>query len=94
LYDTSDAAGSGLVVDRIMGDSTGYIDDLPNDQWVREILEWEKIIWTSRKVLVSDYAIGYSSRIGSTQDYIRKDMSPGERQLCGTQRMRKNGGFV
>jgi hypothetical protein len=94
LYDTSDAALAGLEVDRIMGDSTGYIDNLPDDQWVREILEWEKLIWASRQVLVSDYAIGYNAREDSIREYIRKDLLPGERQLCATQRMRKNGGFV
>lgn len=77
-----------------MGDSTGYIDNLPSDQWVREILKWENLIWTSRKVLVSDYAIGYSARVDTIQDFIRKDLRPGERQLCGMQRMRKTGGFV
>jgi len=94
MYDTSDAALTGLEVDRIMGDSTGYIDNLPHDQWVREILGWEKLIWASRQVLVSDYAIGYSARVDSIQEFIGKDLLPGERQLCGTQRMRKNGGFV
>jgi hypothetical protein len=93
LYDTSDASMQ-LEVDRIMADSSGYIDTLPADQWVREVVGWEKLIWASRQTLVTDYATGYSARVDSTESFVRKDLSPGERELCGKQRMRKNGGFV
>ncbi|KAF1974301.1 hypothetical protein BU23DRAFT_113994 [Bimuria novae-zelandiae CBS 107.79] len=44
--------------------------------------------------MVSDYAIGYGAQTPSAQSYVRTDLTPGERQLCGVQRMIKSGGFV
>ena len=82
-----------LVVAKKFG-NLGFITSLPNDQWMREVLEWEKYIWASLQTVVSDYAIGYTALDPSTQDSIRKNLTVGEKQLCQVQRMKRSGGFM
>jgi hypothetical protein len=74
--------------------SEGRVTSLPDDQWMREILGWEKYIWASLQTVVSDYAIGYGALTASVQPYVRTQLTPGERELCGLQKMVKPGGFV
>jgi hypothetical protein len=72
----------------------GQFLSLPDDQWVQEIVSWEKYIWASLQTMVSDYAIGFGAQAPSAQSYVRTNLTQGERQLCGVQRMVKSGGFM
>lgn len=72
----------------------GFITSLPNDQWMKEVLEWEKYIWASIQTVVSDYAIGYTALDPSTHDSIRTNLTNGEQQLCRAQKMKRSGGFM
>jgi hypothetical protein len=92
LFDTSDGVEYGLEVTKLLGNS--YIHSLPDDQWIREIVRWERFIWASMQTTISDYAIGYVTREPSAKDFIIKNATEGEKQLCGVQRMRKSGDFM
>jgi hypothetical protein len=91
LFDASDASGT-LQAGRLLQD--GYIDRLSDDQWVQEVVGWEKFVWASLQSVVSDYAIGFAAREPSVEKYIKTDLTLGERQLCQSQRLRKSGGFM
>lgn len=93
-FDTASAADAILKVQDLAGSSGSQILSLPDDQWIQEITRWEKYIWASVQTVVSDYAVGYGARAPSAQSYVRTILSPGERELCGAQRMMKSGGFV
>lgn len=74
--------------------STGFSSGLPDDQWIREIVGWESQAWASIQIAFSDYAIGTKGRYPFAESYTRPPATPGEKDLCNMQRMRKNGGFV
>lgn len=46
-YDTAAAAGTLSKVQDLADISGGQILSLPNDQWVQEVIAWEKYIWAS-----------------------------------------------
>ena len=60
---------------------------------MQEVLAWEKYIWASLQIMLSDYAVGYVN-IDPTIQATRKNLTTGEQQLCGAQRMMKSGGFA
>ncbi|KAJ4305538.1 hypothetical protein N0V90_001069 [Kalmusia sp. IMI 367209] len=93
-YDTATAAAVVFQAQDLAERSGGQILELPDDQWIQEILGWEKYIWASMQTMVSDYAIGYGAQTPLVQSYVRTNLTQGERQLCGVQRMVKSGGFV
>lgn len=67
---------------------------IPNDQWITEVEGWESYSWSSLQILMTDYAIGPKARDPQGQGYEMAPQTDGDRQLCGAQRMKKNGGFV
>lgn len=93
-YDTGAAANAALQAQDLAGAAASKILSLPDDQWIQEILGWEKYIWASLQTMVSDYAIGYGAQAPAAQKYVRTVLTPGERELRGVQRMIKSGGFV
>jgi hypothetical protein len=64
------------------------------DQWVKEVESMDSFVWAALQSLVADYAIGPSVRTAEMADYVLAPESPGDKQLCRMQRMRKAGGFV
>lgn len=95
IFDTAEAVFGGIEVGRILGEGRmDILESLPDDQWIREVIAWEKYVWASLQTIISDYATGPATRDPSALDHIRNDTTPGERQLCGVQRMRKSGGFM
>lgn len=73
----------------------GYVaGQIPSDQWMVEAKGMESFVWTALQIAVADYAIGPSLRSPDIADNVTVPTTPGEKQLCGTQRMRKAGGFV
>jgi hypothetical protein len=74
--------------------TTGVITSLLDDQWVREVVAWEKDVLAALQITVADYALGYETQDSSAQDATKNVTTLGEKQLCQSQRMRKSGGFV
>lgn len=72
----------------------GYIDSIPNDQWVTEIVGWESHAWASLQIAIEKYSTGAKSMDPKADSYVRKPETEGELALCRAQRMRKSGGFV
>ncbi|KAF1953256.1 hypothetical protein CC80DRAFT_518396 [Byssothecium circinans] len=64
------------------------------DQWIIEARAMESFVWASLQVSIADYAIGPSVRSSDLADYIVKPTTAGDKQLCGSQKMRIAGGFV
>ncbi|KAF2651759.1 hypothetical protein K491DRAFT_681917 [Lophiostoma macrostomum CBS 122681] len=93
-YDSASAADTVFEAGDIAAQSAGRLQPLPDDQWIREIVGWERYFWASVQTVVSDYAIGYGALVPSIQSYVRTNLTAGERQLCSMQRMVKPGGFV
>lgn len=83
----------------LMAKSQVRLDDfriisLPNDQWKREVLGWEREVWASLQILISNYAIGPSVIASLTNDQWVRPQTEGEKALCGAQKMKKSGEFV
>jgi hypothetical protein len=94
LFDASDAFEQhGTEASRLLG-AANFMAALPDDQWIREVVASEKFVWASMQTLVSDYAIGHAVRDPLVIESLKKNITKGERQLCGAQRMRKSGGFM
>jgi hypothetical protein len=37
----------------------GFIDfQVPDTQWITEIVGWESVVWSALQIAISDYAIG------------------------------------
>lgn len=72
----------------------GSITRLPDDQWMKELHDWEAITWTEHQIMIADYAIGPTARSPLAQSLMRVPSDEGEKSLCSTQKMRKPGGFV
>lgn len=78
-----------------MGDNwDGEVISLPNDQWQREVVRWEAIAWAGLQALLTDFAIGPKHRDPNADSYVKQASTPGEKQLCQSQKMQKSGGFV
>ncbi|KAF2105559.1 hypothetical protein BDV96DRAFT_509152 [Lophiotrema nucula] len=72
----------------------GYVDSLPNDQWVKEVAGWESTTWAMLQVAVGDYFTGAKARDPYADSYASLANSEGEKALCTKLRMRRSGGFV
>jgi hypothetical protein len=73
----------------------GFISStVPKDQWTIEVRAMEAFLWSTMQILVADYAIGPSVRLPALSRYIVAPQTPGEKQLCASQRMRKTGRIV
>jgi len=85
--------GKGLRIDSQVME--GKIDsDIPDTQWITEIVNWEYTAWSALQIKISDYAIGPRMRTFQEELNITEPTTKGDIQLCNSQRMRKNGGFV
>jgi hypothetical protein len=72
------------------------VPSLPDDQWVHEAVRAEQVAWSALQAGVADYAIGPAIHDDNTDRWKTRDgwihpVTKGEHQLCGMQRMRKNG---
>ncbi|KAF2826710.1 hypothetical protein CC86DRAFT_349711 [Ophiobolus disseminans] len=67
---------------------------IPPDQWITEVKAMESYMWAKLQITMADYAIGPSVRNPDLDEYVLKPSTPADKQLCGTQKMRKAGGFV
>jgi hypothetical protein len=92
--DVGDASSSVFEAQDLAERGAGRVISLPDDQWIREVVGWEKYIWAAMQTMITDYAIGFGNQVLSVTSYIRSNLTVGEKQLCGAQRMVKPGGFV
>ncbi|KAF1846848.1 uncharacterized protein K460DRAFT_132067 [Cucurbitaria berberidis CBS 394.84] len=75
-------------------ENAGFINSLPDDQWVREVVGWESTLWASLQIEMAEYAIGRAVRVPGAAALMKTDLTDGEQALCGKQRMKNPGGFV
>lgn len=66
---------------------------LPQDQWLRELSRWQKQVLASLQVAVRDYSTGPTQR-DTGYGYFYAPSTKAEEQLCGMQKVRKNGDVV
>lgn len=84
----------------LLHDSNEYIPSLPDEQWIIETQAWYESVIASLQIMFADYAIGPDrrdpslSRDPTLNSSIIEPQTPGERALCGMQKMRKPTGFV
>lgn len=92
LYDM--ASPGQYKVEAELANWTGFVASIPDDQWIQELRSWYSIIWAAHQAIVTDYAIGPTVRTPLAEPYTVAPSSKAEKYLCGTQKMRKPGGFV
>ncbi|CAO2652324.1 Nn.00g006070.m01.CDS01 [Neocucurbitaria sp. VM-36] len=94
-YTTYGAALKGLNATSKFASNNGFVtDDFPTDQWVTEVVGWEKYIWATFQAYISDYAVGFSARVPALKEYIQTNLTQGEKELCKVQRMVKPSGVM
>jgi hypothetical protein len=94
-YSSWNSPATGLnATSRFSGGSGFVTEAFPNDQWVSEVAGWEKYIWATFQAYISDYAVGYSVRVPALKESLRTNLTNGERELCGKQRMLKPSGVM
>jgi hypothetical protein len=94
-YSTWNAATKGLNATSKFSSSNGFVtEEFPNDQWVSEVVGWEKYIWATFQAYISDYAVGYSARVPELKELLKTNLTKGERELCAMQRMMKPSGMM
>lgn len=75
--------------------NNGFVTmEFPKDQWVTEVVGWEKYIWATFQAYISDYAVGYSARVPKLQGSLKTNLTKGEKELCAMQRMMKPSGVM
>ncbi|KAF2111917.1 hypothetical protein BDV96DRAFT_499062 [Lophiotrema nucula] len=94
LYHFSNAASKPLKANAMVQGSRGVAIGLPADQWVAEVLGWERYVWAALQTFLSDYAIGYDSQYPGLQASVNMNLTKGQKELCNSQRMMKPGGLV
>lgn len=73
---------------------TGPLPYVPNDQWKTEVIGWEALAWAGIQVRLSDYALGPQVRDPNNDIFTEWPVTPAEKHMCGSMKMRKAGGFV
>ncbi|OAL45319.1 hypothetical protein IQ07DRAFT_662175 [Pyrenochaeta sp. DS3sAY3a] len=72
----------------------GIITELPDDQWIKEVVGWESTLWASLQVELAEYAIGRAYRSPGVAAFVKTNLTSGEKAFCGKQKMGNPGGFV
>jgi hypothetical protein len=72
----------------------GLIARLPDNQWEKEVTRWEIMTWAAMHHVIVDYATGPKNRDPRADDYVIPATEPGQKKLCQSLKVRKNGGFV
>ncbi|KAH3977344.1 hypothetical protein HBH68_230830 [Parastagonospora nodorum] len=91
----TDASDYSQVLASRMVRRDGYVaGQIPSDQWITEAKGMESFVWATLQIAIADYAIGPSLRSPDIAGNVTVPTTPEEKKLCGTQKMRKAGGFV
>ncbi|KAH8707661.1 hypothetical protein GQ44DRAFT_662719 [Phaeosphaeriaceae sp. PMI808] len=94
-YSNWNAPSKGLNATSKFSSSNGYVtEEFPKDQWVSEVVGWEKYIWATFQAYISDYAVGYNTRVPALKGFLKTNLTKGEKELCAMQRMLKPSGVM
>ena len=93
LNDYLEATDVGLNASSYL-QSMWIYNQIPDNQWAIEIVEWERYIWAQLQTFVSDYSVGYGIQWPELTPLLRRNMTNGEKRLCQVQRRMKSGGLV
>jgi hypothetical protein len=72
----------------------GLVSELPDDQWIKEVVNWENYAWAGFQIMLSDAAIGPITRTELADIYTNAPSTAADSVLCQSMRMRKAGGFA
>lgn len=75
-------------------DMNGLVTELPDDQWVKEVVNWENYAWAGFQIMLSDAAIGPILRTQLADSYTDAPATAADSTLCQSMKMRKAGGFA
>lgn len=68
--------------------------ELPDDQWVKEVVNWENFGWAGFQIMLSDTAVGPKIRSQLADSYTNAPATAADSALCQSLKMRKAGGFA
>lgn len=72
----------------------GLVTELPDNQWVKELVNWENYAWAGFQIMLSDTAIGPITRTELADSYTNAPATAADSALCQSMKMRKAGGFA
>ncbi|KAJ4355516.1 uncharacterized protein N0V89_003533 [Didymosphaeria variabile] len=72
----------------------GLVTELPDDQWVKEVVNWENYAWAGFQIMLSDAAVGPILRTELADSYTDAPATAADTTLCHSMKMRKAGGFA
>ncbi|KAL5374349.1 hypothetical protein DPSP01_012021 [Paraphaeosphaeria sporulosa] len=72
----------------------GLVTELPDNQWAKEVVNWENYAWAGFQIMMSDAAIGPITRTELADSYTNAPATAADSALCQSMRMRKAGGFA
>ncbi|KAL1604937.1 hypothetical protein SLS60_004478 [Paraconiothyrium brasiliense] len=75
-------------------DMNGLVTELPDDQWLKEVVNWENYAWAGFQIMLSDAAIGPILRTQLADSYTDAPATAADSTLCQSMKMRKAGGFA
>ncbi|KAF2020984.1 hypothetical protein BU24DRAFT_487495 [Aaosphaeria arxii CBS 175.79] len=90
LFDYTNKGGGLKASDYV--DTGGRVMSHPDNLWLRELSTWESHTWAASQIVFADYAMGPKNRNSMAKSVEPK--TPGEKQLCGSLKVHKPGGFV
>ncbi|KAF1947008.1 hypothetical protein EJ02DRAFT_449990 [Clathrospora elynae] len=67
---------------------------LPDDQWIKEVVAWESLVWAGYQAVISAAVIGPKVFDKFADEYTEPMTDEGDRELCQSLKMRKSGGFA
>ncbi|KAF2261148.1 hypothetical protein CC78DRAFT_570714 [Lojkania enalia] len=73
--------------------STPNRREIPSDQWINEITFWQSYVYAGLQTMLADVAVGPIRRDADADQYTDPPITPGEKMLCKSMKMRKSGGF-
>jgi hypothetical protein len=74
--------------------SRGVSPGLSPDQWIKEVVGWESLVWAAYQTLLSTSIIGPKVFDKHAEEYCDVPTSSGDKELCRSLKMRKSGGFA
>jgi hypothetical protein len=87
--------GEALLAGSIKAKTNETLPELPDDQWIKELVWAESKVWAALQVSIADYAIGPTVRDrGVGLNEFIAPVTSGEKQLCGLQKMKHSGDFA
>lgn len=94
LWGIADSAGKSNVLAQDTINRT-ISPGLPRNQWIKEVVAWESLVWAGYQTLLSAAIVGPTIFDPQFADlYTESVVDDGDRQLCRSLKVRKSGGFA